>query len=78
MTIGNFGICPFCLKSLRRGYPGGDPENGPATLSCPTEECEVKREVDEFFHFKMTASIQAAWDEAEYEDSWFHGNEEFQ
>jgi len=76
MAISKHGVCPYCLRNLRMGYPGGDPENGPATLSCPTEECEVKREVDDCFRFKMTATLDESRNEAEYEDSWFHHADE--
>ncbi len=28
-------FCFACGKRLTRGYPGGDPENGPARFQCP-------------------------------------------
>lgn len=27
-------FCMFCGKALKMGYPGGDPENGPASMTC--------------------------------------------
>jgi hypothetical protein len=33
-------FCFECGGPLRRGYPGGDPENGPARMQCP-KGCEA-------------------------------------
>lgn len=31
------GVCPDCGQPVRRRYPGGDPENGPAMFDCPSD-----------------------------------------
>lgn len=60
----------YCLKDQEMRYPGYDPENGPARLSCGDTACELNLEDDADFKFKMEASIDEAWDLAEEENEW--------
>jgi len=37
-------FCMFCLKDMRRQYPGNDPENGPAMFTCGSDNCDMMRD----------------------------------
>jgi hypothetical protein len=41
--------CRWCAGKMRMQYPGNDPENGPAELSCVTG-CPTEREIGEYVH----------------------------
>ena len=48
-------LCRFCNAKMRMRYPGGDPENGPARMSCEKPWCDTARDyAEQAHHLSMT------------------------
>ncbi len=59
MTTPKF--CFVCGKALKRGYPGGDPENGPAEMRCPDPDAHpTLEEAQEHQHWSLNQTMQFA------------------
>ena len=40
--------CIYCRAVLKKGYPGNDPENGPAGYYCENGSCQCKEFDEEY------------------------------
>jgi hypothetical protein len=52
-------VCVWCGSKVRMQYPGNDPENGPAELSCVTG-CPTEREIGEHVHMIVQGRAHSA------------------
>jgi hypothetical protein len=51
--------CPRCGGPTLAGYPGGDPENGPAGRRCRDESCQFERDSEEMETVYVVVSSSA-------------------
>jgi len=59
-TTSGTPFCLFCLGNLSMQYPGGDPENGPARLTCSGPDCDIEEMDAEDREFRQNRTVEEA------------------